>query len=70
VTLRLHRLCSTDEEFDKQAAEYERYLELHSYNSKSVTKVFSAARSKTHDESRLVKGTNSIGHLLNLRGPE
>jgi len=71
--LRLRRLCSTDEEFDK---EYERYLELRGYKSKSVTKAFSAARSKTRDESRHVKGTNSntrpviFSTKYNPRGPD
>ena len=55
VALHLRRLCSSDEEFDRQAAEYMKYLKLRGYKSSSVTKAFSETRSKNRDEARLVK---------------
>jgi len=75
VALRLRRLCSTDEEFDKQATEYKRHLELRGYKSNLVTKAFSVTRSKTRVEARLIKDTNSNSRPVifstkyNPRGP-
>ena len=75
VSLRLRRLCSSDEDFDRQAAEYMKYLKLRGYKSSSVTKAFSETRSKNRDEARLVKDQRSatqpviFSTKFNPRGP-
>ena len=53
VALRLRRLCSTDNEFDAKAVEYEEHLKNRGYNKRMVRKPFADIRKKSREDARL-----------------
>ena len=76
VALRLRRLCSTDEEYDKKANEYAEFLELRGYNRKKVNCTFKKIRDVPRSEARkpVVKNQSSTSPIIfatkyNPRGP-
>ena len=53
VATRLRRICSTNEEFDVKATEYQAYLAARDHDTKAVKRNFQTVKNKTRAESRL-----------------
>ena len=67
VTLRLRRICSTDEEFNNnKSKEYKAYLNGSGHNLKNVEKSFNDALNMSRQQSRIkkTKSTNSKNKVV------
>ena len=53
VSLRLRRICSTDEEFNERSKEYKAYLVARGHNSASVLKEFDRTANLTRTQARV-----------------
>ena len=59
VATRLRRLCSTDEEFDKQSVNYKGYLAARGHNPKVINESFNKVRDKPRTVVRQPSNANS-----------
>ena len=70
VSLRLRRICSTDEEFNERSKEYKAYLVARGHNPTSVLKEFDRTAELTRTQARVKRSDNRDKQndlLLSLR---
>ena len=58
VSLRLRRICSTDEEFNERSKEYKAYLAARGHNPASVLKEFGRTANLTRTQARVKRSDN------------
>ena len=59
VSLRLRRICSTDEEFSNKSKEYKAYLLDREHKPKDVEKSFNDVLNMSQQQSRIKKTKNT-----------